>query len=190
MDKARKEEISRYLKGVKDGDRESLELLYYAISPSIRFIALRHIKNRTEVSDLIQDFWAAVPRLAQSYRFTQNAFSYLCKCMHNMALNRAKHLELESYKYEEYIDNVNYTNEPSEYDNLELKELNDFIDKVINELSDKERIVIQLTYFEDKTVRKIAKEIHLSKAMVTKIKKSAIEKLKKEILAFDVDKRA
>ncbi len=189
MDKARKEEIARYLKGVKEGDRDSLDLLYYAISPYIRFIALKYIQNPTEVSDLIQDFWAEVPRLARSYIYTRSAYNYLCKCMRNMALNRCKRLGLEKQKYEEYVDFLDYRNEFSGYNSVEIEERNRCIDEAIKKLPERQRTVIMLTYFEDKSVRKIASELHVSKAMIEKIKKSAIRNLKKEILAFWVDKR-
>lgn len=52
------------------------------------------------------------------------------------------------------------------------------VQNAINRLEPDERIVIQLSAFEDKTITQIAKEIGMSKSAVGRLKLSAQEKLK------------
>lgn len=47
--------------------------------------------------------------------------------------------------------------------------------KILNE---QEKIIIQETYFEDKNIRQIAKDIGMSKSKVGRLKQSALKKMK------------
>ena len=53
------------------------------------------------------------------------------------------------------------------------------VEQAMAQLSDTERIIIQSTYFEQKTIRKIAQEMKLSKSTAERIKQQALAKLSK-----------
>lgn len=56
MDIKKKNEITNCLKGVKNGDESALVSLYDLISPTLRFIALKYLRNETDAEDLEQRF--------------------------------------------------------------------------------------------------------------------------------------
>ena len=56
MDKKKRDQINDCLKGVKRGERDALVSLYDLISPTLRFIALKYLKNEQDAEDLEQDF--------------------------------------------------------------------------------------------------------------------------------------
>lgn len=57
MDVKKRNEITNCLKGVKNGDERALVSLYDLISPTLRFISLKYLRNETDAEDLEQDFW-------------------------------------------------------------------------------------------------------------------------------------
>ncbi len=188
MDKATKERINQYLNGVKAGDNECLDLLYLAISANVRHIALKYLKNTHDADDLVQDFWADIYKIAKGFVFSQNAFSYLCKTMTWMALNRYKKIHNESCKTDIIYVDYSMLGEDTYKNKFDQCEKNIYIDNAISKLPEKERIIIQLVFFEDKTVREIAKELKISKSQVSQLKIEAIEKLKQEFETVFVDK--
>ncbi len=204
MDKPTKDAINGYVNGVKTGDKVSLELLYSAVSSTIRHIALRYLKNEPDADDLVQDFWADIYKISLGFVFCQNAFSYLCKVITRRALNRYKKIHRERCQNIEYVDyrhlnscaqpeNLVKYQQPSTADDaiekLEQEELNLVVDQAIDRLSSIEKIIIQMVFFEDKTVREIARELKISKSLVSKQKIIAIEKLKTLLDEYFVDKR-
>lgn len=177
MDIKKRNEITDCLKGVKNGDERALVSLYDLISPTLRFIALKYLRNETDAEDLEQDFWMHISKIAEKFSYFQNAYSYLCKVMTNMAINRYKKLHDGKEVCIEYVD----YNKIYSYEDTESADKRMAVQNAINRLDPDERIVIQLSAFEDKTITQIAKEIGMSKSAVGRLKLSAQEKLKNDL---------
>lgn len=144
------------------------------------------MKNIEDAEDLEQDFWADIYRIADKFFFFENGFGYICKVMNNMAVNRYKKLrgtnKIEiSYVDYTQIDSIN----PDCFNDIDEKVI---IREAIRKLEEKERIILQLTYFEDMTIMQIARELKMSKSVVGRIKIAAINKLKKEFEMLNVGK--
>lgn len=58
----------------------------------------------------------------------------------------------------------------------------EIIESAINNLTDRERYVIELTVYEGKTEKVVAASMNISRQYVNKLKIQALSKLKKEIL--------
>lgn len=174
MDVKKRNEITNCLKGVKNGDERALVSLYDLISPTLRFISLKYLRNETDAEDLEQDFGIHISKIAEKFSYFQNAYSYLCKVMTNMAINRYKKLHDGKEVCIEYVD----YNKIYSYEDTESADQRMAVQNAINRLEPDERIVIQLSAFEDKTITQIAKEIGMSKSAVGRLKLSAQEKLK------------
>lgn len=185
MEKERKEAINKYLLGVKHGDEASLSFLYDEIAPTIRYIALKYIKNKDSADDLVQDFWADIKKLSMGFVRMQNGFSYLCKAMTRRAINRYKRLKLENKVMASYVDYGAIADANCEADLYETRLV---VESAMSDLSELEKIIIQLTYFEQKTVREVADELHLSKSYVERLKLKAINSLKSKFVDFLGDK--
>lgn len=184
MDKERKEIINTYLIGAKSGDRQCLDKLYAEMSATIRHIALKYLQNEEDAKDLVQDFWADFYRIASGYVFSRNAFGYLCKVATRMAINRYKSLYKKRIKEIQWVDYEQYQSGATSVESIEIKIC---IENAMKKLTVTERIIIQSTYFEEKTVREIAKELRISKSQVSKLKQSAINKMKQELEKDFVD---
>ena len=157
------------------------------IGHSIRFIALKYLKNEEDSEDLEQDFWANIYSIADRYTYISNGFSYLCKIMNNMAINRYKKLHGEKQHIVEVVD---YNRIHLFDENETIANLDDRIavQKALDKLDSMEHQVMQLIIFEDMTIEQISKELKISKSKVGRIKLVALEKLKQELSQYAWEK--
>ena len=67
-------------------------------------------------------------------------------------------------------------------DNNDLNWLGEISLKMeIGKLGDREKRILQLRFFEGKTQMEVAEEIGISQAQVSRLEKSALEKIKKDL---------
>lgn len=182
MNETTKENINRCLVKIKKDDPYAVEELHGIVSSSLRHIALKYLHNEQDADDLIQDFWADIFNIARNFYFVNNGFAFLCKVMTSKAINKYKRLNREKMNivHIEYVDYRHVKCAHSE-DNQHMVDNRILVEKAMESLSNMEKIVIQSVYFEDKTIRQIAKEINLPRSTAGDIKNRAISKLKKAL---------
>lgn len=67
---------------------------------------------------------------------------------------------------------------PDPTENIEMDELKDYLKKVLTELTEKERLIITLFYYEELTIKEISKILELTEGRISQIHKKAVLKLK------------
>ncbi|MDE7329250.1 MAG: sigma-70 family RNA polymerase sigma factor [Clostridia bacterium] len=187
MDKEKKKSLNELLVKVRQGDEDSISRLYELMSPTIRYIALKYLKNECEADDLVQDFWYDIKKFANGFLIQKNAYSYLCKVMNRQALNRLKKLNRQDENNKAFVDYANVKNYQTE-ESLETVDLRNDINNAMLKLTQMQQIIIQETLFEDKTIRQIAKDLGVSKSKVGRLRIEAIEILKNELSKKGWDK--
>jgi len=70
---------------------------------------------------------------------------------------------------------------PDPTQNLEKNELKEYLAKALRELTEKEKLVITLFYYEELTVKEISKILELTEGRISQIHKKAILKLKSKL---------
>ncbi len=86
-----------------------------------------------------------------------------------------------------------YLRQETEYSNsdptagIEKQELKKSLAKAIDKLSEKERIVISLYYFEELTLREIGMVLHLTEARICQIHSKAVMRLRGFLAAMNID---
>ncbi len=173
-------QVGKYLLQIhRTGEPEFVEALYDAVAPTIRHIGLKYLHKPYLADDFVQDFWADIYHIAGGYTFCFNGFAYLCKVATNRAINKYKQLTTEAH-YVTYVDYSQFqvADESLRYEQIELRIA---VETAMKKLSEKERIIIQSTFFEQKTVRQIAVELKTSKSTVDRLKSQALVKLKKAL---------
>ena len=188
MDKHTKMKINKCLISIQKGDNESLDLLYKLTAHSIRYIALKYLKNQQEAEDLEQDFWADIYNIADKFTYFKNGFSYLTKIMTHMAINRYYKLNGD------YKHTVNYVDFSAieHFDEDEVIEKMDIVanvHKALEKLDTNEKVIMQMIIYEDKSILQMAKELNMSKSKIGRIKVNAEEKLKTELESMMMGKK-
>ena len=159
----------------KTGKIEYVERLYGLMITSLRHIALKYMHDEALAGELIQDFWADIYQIADGFVFHRNGYAYLCRVMSNRAINKYRRLKMERA----YVSYVDYSElDASRGMQTEQVDLMLTVERAMKMLGDTERIIIQSTYFENKTVRQIADELGLSKSKVGRLKDEALLRLK------------
>lgn len=187
MDKETKKTLNELLTRIRQGDTDSISSLYEIMSPTVRYIALRYLKNENDADDLVQDFWLEIKKYADGFLINKNAFGYLCKVMNRLALNKLKKLNMQIQNNIEFVDYLKIENYQTD-DTMEIVGLRNDINHAMLKLTQLQQIIIQETYFEDKTIRQIAKDLGVSKTQVGRLKNEAIETLKIELSKKGWDK--
>ena len=107
--------------------------------------------------------------------------------MNRLALNKLKKLNMQIQNNIEFVDYLKIENYQTD-DTMEIVGLRNDINHAMLKLTQLQQIIIQETYFEDKTIRQIAKDLGVSKTQVGRLKNDAIEILKNELSKKGWDK--
>lgn len=182
MDASRKQRIERLVKDLKTKyDNDYVSELHSLIAASVRYIALKYLQNVSDAEDLVQDFWLNIKRIVDSYHHNRNAFGYLCKAVQNMAINRCKKIQNCRKHEEKYIKFSELYRDS--YDD-ERYDVQYTVEKAMNCLTDVQKIIIQISCFEDKTIRETAKVLKMPKSSVQREKLLALKLLKEELSKY------
>lgn len=170
------EDVNMALEKIKRGDADGIVELYHEMSHTLRYIALKYLQNDANADDLVQDFWADIEYIADRFIYVQNGFVYLCRVMKRRAINRYKMITGRKEVNISYVDYTMLAEASSDFS--EQKDLQVSVEIAMKILNEQEKIIIQETYFEDKNIRQIAKDIGMSKSKVGRLKQSALKKMK------------
>ena len=156
-------EIKRYLR-----DGNSLR-----VSRSIRDTAYRILKVREGLEE--RDEEATIERIAQEMQVAEREVVYALDAisdpisLYEPVYNKSGDtLELMDQLYDEKQSEENWT------EKVALRE-------AINRLTDRERKILTLRYYEGKTQTEISAEVGISQAQVSRLEKNALGSIRKEI---------
>ena len=183
MEKQKKSAINDCLLGIKRGDKSYLDRLYDLIGATTRHIALKYLRDDEQAKELEQDFWADIFRIADGYNFIQNGFSYLCKVIERMAINRYYRVRHEQRCIVDYLSYVDYGVVGNFSEELLIEEIDTQIavNKAMELLTDLQKSIIQMVYFEEKIVREMAKILGMTKSTVGRQRKEAMQIVKQSL---------
>lgn len=99
-----------------------------------------------------------------------------------MEMNSATVVPLEDYLRQETECSVS---DPTA--SLERQELKQYLARAVDKLSDKERLVISLYYYEELTLKEIGMILHLTEARICQIHSKAIIRLRGFLAAMNID---
>ena len=178
----KKKQIDACLKGIAKGDARRVDDLYDLVEAKLFFIALKYMGDRDKAEDLMADFWCDIARIARRYIISVNPFSYLCKVLTNMALTRLRkegraarrEVPITPELLERYESTFVCDVFRTEYE----RNLREAVGKGFSFLTEKEKIVVYLTFWEEKTIRECAAAMSVSRSTAERLKEAATAKLK------------
>lgn len=189
MDEQTKNIINKCLMKIKNRSKKYIDILYYLVAHKLKPIALKYLRNEEEVKDVEQDFWADIYKNAKNFKYADNGYSYLCRIMKCMAINRYNKIQNERH----HIIRDTETSLIDSFDeNTFIEGINNRIavQKALDNLDSIERAVMYLCTYDDKTIEQVAKDLKMSKSKVGRIKLTAEEKLKKELSDMGLGKKS
>lgn len=165
-----------------DGNREGLGCLYKLFAKDLYRYGLAICKNEQEVSECLHDFFVFLWESRLKFSKIENPKAYLMISFKRRLvkqLAKAKHYDDLDFKYENKYSESSAEDKITEQE--EEEEYSQRLSAALLLLSDREREVIHLKYFEKLKNEEIARQLNITNQSVRNLLYRAIQNLKKNL---------
>ncbi len=160
----------------EDGSK-GIELIFKQYYETMCTTAIRITKERSLAEDIVQEVFYELYKKREQLKI-ESLMGYLKRAVYNRSINKVKgrkdHVDADEIAYE-LTDNKN-----NSQDDLELGELETFINGVIDSLPEKCRLVFVLNRFEQLSYKEVAAKLDISVKTVENQMSKALKILRKE----------
>ena len=158
----------KILKGLKERDNDTFELVYYEYKDLVYFVAYNILKNSLDTEEIVQDVF--IKLLKEIDKFDGRFFkAWLLKMTKNLAINKLRTLHKEDSIQDSEVDFIKANDEFAKRDILiELEEI----------LDEKNFKIVVLHLVYDMKHREIAEYLDLPLGTVCSLYNISIKKIK------------
>lgn len=178
------------LERVSRGDREALSVLFRRHARMVRILGERILRNTSEADDLVQEVFLFVFRKAGLFNSDRgSARSWLAQVTYHRAFDRRRYLASRHfYSNLELQEAMLQAEEPTALttsydDTIEAAVGRDALRRIDEALTEVQRRVMRLHFFDGYTVQEIAEIIGQTASNVRNHYYRALEKMRKEIFS-------
>ncbi len=165
---------------ISGGDELALNELAWIVSGRMLAIARSIVKDRALAEDVVQDSFVKILRAAGKFRRDTNGYAWICKIVHNTALNTLRKEHIRSHVDIDALYDV-----AGDRDVAETSEAALTVRQAMSVLSPFEKNVIYQKYFMDFTVRDSAESLGKSKSTVARAVETAEAKMREFLISRD-----
>lgn len=168
---------------LEDGDPVAYEEIFRRYNRPLYSHAYKKLKNKEEAQDLVQDVFAMLWDKRAELQIANNLAGYLYSSVRNRFYNIIAHKDIQA----KYIDSLqNFLDQPYELtDNLiREKEFAAIIDKEIQTLPPRMRLVFEMSRKRHLSYKEIATELKISEETVRDQIKKALKLLRPRLLVI------
>ena len=146
-------------------------------------LALRITFDRAEAEDVVQDTMIRVWNKREEWTQFGSIEAYCLTVAKNLAIDRSQRKEAQNVELTPEMEEESEASGP--YDQLINKERMSIIHRLINELPEKQRLIMQLRDIEGESYKEIAKILNLTEEQVKVNLFRARQKVKQRYLEID-----
>lgn len=146
-------------------------------------LALRITFDRAEAEDVVQDTMIRVWNKREEWRQFGSIEAYCLTVAKNLAIDRSQKKEAQNVELTPEMEEESEISGP--YDQLVNNERMSIIHRLINELPEKQRLIMQLRDIEGESYKEIAKILNLTEEQVKVNLFRARQKVKQRYLEID-----
>lgn len=168
---------------VKQGDIRAYEVLFKKYYQALVNYAYTFLKDIEESEEMVQTVFVKLWTKREELDIHSTVQAYLYRSVNNNCMNRLRHLKVRQQHETEvlYAENRSYEHTAQE---VISKELTDRIQQSLAKLPGRCRQVFELSRFEGKTYKEIAKELQVSVKAVEKQMGKALQAMRKELAEY------
>ena len=170
---------SIYLQKLGQGDHKSFDALFMFYQPKVKVFLMGFIKDKDEVSDMVQDIFYKVWVNRESISQVKSFKSYLFQMARNIIYDHFQH-NLVKETYEKELLNKTYYSEFVE-DNMYAKELELLIDIAVEQMPEQRKRIFKLSRKECYSNEEIADKLLINKRTVENHITIALSDLRKAL---------
>ena len=146
-------------------------------------LALRITFDRAEAEDVVQETLIRVWNKRDEWTKFGSIEAYCLTVAKNLAIDRSERKDAQTVELTPEMEQTSGASNP--YDHLVDKEQMTLIHRLVNELPDKQRLIMQLRDIEGKSYKEIAVVLHLTEEQVKVNLFRARQKVKQRYLDID-----
>lgn len=171
---------------VQEGDLAAFGELVDGHKRAVYGIVSRMVANRDDADDLVQDIFVAAYRAIGNFRRDAKFSTWLHAITVNTTLRRLKRMKKENAVSIDdpetgLADAIRADDAPSPSESLEERERNEAVRRALDSLPAKQRIVVVMHYFEQRSCEEIAAILKCSMGTVWSRLHYACKRLKGEL---------
>ena len=187
-----KEEEREWMHRMQNGDRDALRKLYNVYKNLLFGLILSILKNREEAEDCLQEVFTQAWEKADKFDAARgNVYSFLVTMARNKAIDRTRSRAFkDAHKEDHIINDFTLTPESDEnnpHENLELRERANKLKAALKRLSDKERQVLYVAYYNGLSQSEIAEKMEIPLGTVKYRMRQGMLKLKEMLISEDIN---
>jgi RNA polymerase sigma-70 factor (ECF subfamily) len=181
--KLEKSNIAELMNRISKGDEDAFRELYDQYCGYVFKIVGLTLRNRDKVEELTQDIFIKIWRFASHYDTTRPFKPWLSRLVSNEIISflRAKEEDkasLEQMQEDGYLPGQDF----EEYrQQEEQRDIGSLLDQALNTLTDNQRQVVVLKFYEGQKIREIADTLKIGESAVKARLYSALETLQKMV---------
>lgn len=152
------------IKSTLDGDSRAFARLVEKHQSYVFTLVVRMIKTKEEAEEVAQDVFIKAYRSLKDFKGDSKFTTWLYRIAYRTALDHIRKNK-KRQKTNELLEEITESDihlSENPFENIQLKERNEYIKKCINQLSESDAAIITLFYFEELSIKEIGKVTHLS----------------------------
>ena len=175
MTEQMRDTINKLILSIASGDEAALNELARLVSARMLSVARAIVHETSLAEDVVQESFIKIVDKAHRFKAGTNGYAWICKIVHNTALNMLRKIK-PTTDIDEFYD-IAATADVAEKSAQSLA-----IEQAMSVLDQTEKQLIYQKYFMDYTVRDSAKAIGMGKSTVARKISEAEEKMRKFML--------
>ncbi|CAN5255619.1 N/A [soil metagenome] len=184
-----KDEERDWMNRIQNGDEKALSLLYNRYKGLLFGLILSILKNREEAEDCLQEVFTQAWEKADQFDSSKgNAYSFIVTMTRNKAIDRTRSRAFKDSGKEDHIINDFTLNPESKgnnpHEDLEISERASIVRNALKKLTDKQRKVLYVAYFNGMSQSEISDKFDIPLGTVKYRMRQGMIKLR-ELLVFE-----
>jgi len=167
------------IKELRKGNKNAFEFVFKKYYSVLCIYATKYCGSKEIAEEIVSQFFLNFYDKRETLTINVSLKSYLFRSVRNTALNYIR--DNSKLVNKEYINEVNIKYTDTVQDTLIGKELEEVINKAIDNLPDQCRIIFIKSRFEEKKYKEIAEELNISVNTVETQMSRALKKLRTDL---------
>ncbi|WP_281647621.1 sigma-70 family RNA polymerase sigma factor [Parendozoicomonas sp. Alg238-R29] len=158
-DTGQDQKLVQHLEGCAHERHGSLQKLYSITSANLFSVSLRILKDREQAEDCLQNAYIKIWKNAGSYDITKaRPMTWMNTIVRNQALDMLRRKKVQEVSDDDHIHQIADT-APGHEEQLALSRNSANMHKCLADLSDQQRVCIELAYFEGLTHQEMSEQL-------------------------------
>ncbi|MCC9065344.1 RNA polymerase sigma-70 factor [Flavobacterium piscisymbiosum] len=174
---------SDHINFIRNGNEAAFEKIFKMYFKNLHAFAYTFMKDTDIAEEIVQNVFFRIWEKKDQLQIDDSLKAYLYRSVHNESLNHIKHLKVKNSFQLQYSDHME-SSDPDASSNMMASELENDIQKAINELPQQCRTIFQMSRFEQLKYQQIADQLNISIKTVENQMGKALRVLRTKLVEY------